>query len=166
MKKAERAIDPVVNPDLSYRGQGELVLTPPEAIVVHCSDYRFQAAIQEFLRQGLNLSSYDVLAIPGGAHFASMGDLMPKHLKVGKQSLRFLIKHHRPHRLILIDHADCAFFMHRLAFFFPEPSLNEKQIANLRKGRDVLQDWFSKVTVDAYFAEIHGDHSVSFTKIA
>jgi hypothetical protein len=147
-------------------GQVDLVLTPPEAIVVHCSDYRFQAAIQEFLRQGLSIRSYDLLAIPGGAHFASMGDLMPKHLKVGRQSLKFLIEFHQPQRLILIDHADCAFFKHRLAFFFSEPSLSEKQIANLRKARRVLQGWFPDVAVDAYFADARADHPVSFTKIA
>jgi len=155
-----------MSPDASYRGQVGLVLTPPEAIVVHCSDYRFQAAIQEFLCEGLNIHSYDLLAIPGGAHFASMGDLMPKHLKVGKQSLRFLIEYHQPKRLILIDHADCAFFKHQLAFFFSEPSFNEKQIANLRKACRVLQGWFSKVTVEAYFAEAPDNRSVSFTKIA
>ena len=151
---------------MSYSGRAGLVLTPPEAVVVHCCDYRFQAAIPEFLRQGLAISSYDLLAIPGGVHFASMGDFLPKHLRVHKQSLKFLIEFHKPERLILIDHTDCAFFKHRLAFFFSEPSFTEKQIANLRKARTVVQDWFPTLTVDAYFAEAQGDHSVSFTRIA
>lgn len=155
-----------MNSEPTYAGQVDLVIQPPEAVVVHCSDYRFQAAIQEFLRQELIIHSYDLLAIPGGAHVASMGDLLPKHLKVCKQSLKFLIESHHPNRLILIDHADCAFFKHRLAFFFTEPSFNENQIANLKKARRVLQDWFPEVSVDAYFAEAHGGQRVSFTRIA
>jgi hypothetical protein len=155
-----------MNAERSHSGKIALTRTPPEALVVHCSDYRFQAAIQEFLYQGLSLHSYDLLAIPGGAHFASTGAMLPKHHAVGKQSLTFLIEFHQLKRLIFIDHADCVFFKNRLAFFFPDPSFNEKQIANLRKAMGVVRDWFPLVAVDAYLAEAQVDHSVSFTRIA
>jgi hypothetical protein len=149
----------------SYLSQVALVTTPPEAVVVHCSDFRFQAAIHDFVQTELRLHSYDLLAVPGGPHFASAGNFLPKHYTVGKQHLKFLIEFHQLKRCVLIDHADCAFFKHRLSFFFPEPSFNEKQIANLRKAHGVVQDWFPKVTVEAYFAEALGDQPVSFSRI-
>lgn len=156
-----------MKPELAYQSKVGLIAGSPEAVVIHCCDYRFQAAMREFVLEGLGIRSYDVVALPGGAHFASMEMevLIPKQMKVGKDSLKFLIEHHQPERLILIDHADCAFFKDRLAFFFSEPSLNDRQRANMKKAHDVLQDWFPRVTVETYFAEASGDHSVSFTKI-
>ncbi|MBI3951122.1 MAG: hypothetical protein HY314_11795 [Acidobacteria bacterium] len=154
-----------MNREPGYQGQVPLVTTPPEAVIIHCSDYRFQAAIHEFLQAELELRSYDVLAVPGGPHFASASDWLPKHFTVGKQNLRFLIEFHQLKRLILIDHSDCAFFKHRLAFFFSEPSMNDKQIANLRKARRVVQDWFPTLMVGAYFAEAPGTEPVRFIKI-
>jgi carbonic anhydrase len=145
-----------------------LITERPDAVVVHCSDYRFQTVIRDFLQQGLDIASYDLLALPGGPHFAStaMEIVVPKQQQVGKDSLRFLIEQHDITRVILVDHSDCAFFRERLAFFFSEPSPSQKQLAKLRTACDVLRDWFPKVTVEAYFAEAREDHLVRFTKVA
>jgi hypothetical protein len=159
------AMDCKVNIEGDPQGTTPLVLTPPEAVVVHCSDYRFRAATQEFLRRELGLHSYDLLALPGGPHFASMWDLLPKHYTVGKQHMAFLIRGHELKRIILIDHSDCSFFKHRLSFFYPEPSFNEKQIANLKRAGGVIRDWFPTLTVNAYFAEAQGDASVRFVPV-
>lgn len=153
-----------MNPASGHRGPVGLVLTPPEAVVVHCSDYRFQAAIQTFLRT-ITTHSYDLLAVPGGAHFAAAGYFLPKHHAVGKYHLKLLIELHHLKRCILIDHADCAFFKQRLAFFFAEPSLKEKQLANLRKAHAVVQEWFPTLLVDAYFAQAGDERLVDFSRI-
>jgi hypothetical protein len=149
----------------AYRGAVDLIAGSPVAIVIHCSDYRFQEAIPEFLREGLAIDSYDLFVIPGGAHFASIGDLMPKHLKVGKQSLKFLVERHQPRQLILIDHADGVFFKEEMSYFFIGHTLNERQTASLKKARGELQEWFPRMIVDAYFAEAQGHEPVHFLKI-
>jgi predicted metallo-beta-lactamase superfamily hydrolase len=150
-----------MNPELSPT---HLVLTPPEAVVIHCSDYRFQAAIRTFLGT-ITTHSFDVLVIPGGPHFAAAHYFLPKQHTVGKQHIKFLVEFHQLKRLILIDHADCGFFKHYLSHFHAEPTPNEKQTANLKKACAIIQEWFPTLLVDAYFAEVHGADSVRFIKM-
>jgi hypothetical protein len=136
-----------------------------EAVVIHCSDHRFQQGFREFLSEGLGLGSYALLAIPGGGHFSSMGDLLPKFAKVGMQSLKFLVRRSGANRIILIAHDDCLYFKEMLQFFFTEPDLNGKQLANLKRGRRVLLEWFPRARVELYFAGADSTGSLQFLSV-
>jgi hypothetical protein len=136
----------------------------PEALVLHCSDHRFQTAFNEFLTHGLELRSYGLLSIPGGGHFISLETYLPKFAKIGFQSVSFLVKRSRPRRIILIGHDDCLFFKERAQFFFFEADLNEKQFANLKKAREVIHSRYPDLAVDIYFADVQKD-SVQFVKV-
>lgn len=136
-----------------------------QAIVIHCSDHRFQASFREFLTDGLGLQSYGLLAIPGGGHFIPLEQYLPKFAKAGLQSLSFLVKRAKPDRIILIGHADCLFFKERFQYFFMEADLNERQAANLRKARRLLRERFPDVVVEAYFADLEPTGSVSFVAL-
>jgi hypothetical protein len=136
-----------------------------EAVVVHCSDHRFQQGFREFLSEGLGLSSYALLAIPGGGHFSSMGDLLPKFAKVGMQSLKFLVRRSGANRIVLIAHDDCLYFKEHLQYFFNERDLNEKQLANLRRARRVLLEWFPGARVELYFGDADSVGSLRFLSV-
>lgn len=136
-----------------------------DAVVIHCSDHRFQQGFREFLSEGLGLGSYAVLAIPGGGHFSSMADLLPKLAKVGMQSLKFLVTRTGANRIVLIAHDDCLYFKEVLQFFFTEPDLNEKQLANLKRARRVLLEWFPRARVELYFAGADSTGSLQFVSI-
>lgn len=136
-----------------------------EAVVIHCSDHRFQQGFREFLSEGLGLGSFALLAMPGGGHFSSMGDLLPKFAKVGLQSLKFLVTRSGANRIILIAHDDCLYFKEVLQFFFTEPDLNGKQLANLKRARRVLLEWFPGARVELYFAGADSTGSLQFLSV-
>jgi len=136
-----------------------------EAVVIHCSDHRFQQGFREFLLEGLGLGSYALLAIPGGGHFCTLGDLLPKFAKTGMQSLKFLIRRSGANRIILIAHDDCLFFKEQLQFFFTEADLNGKQLANLKRARPVLLEWFPRTRVELYFSDADPAGSLRFLSV-
>lgn len=136
-----------------------------DAVVIHCSDHRFQQGFREFLSQGLGLGSYALLAIPGGGHFGSMADMLPKLAKVGMQSLKFLVTRSGANRIILIAHDDCLYFKEVLQFFFTEPDLNKKQTANLTRARRVLMERYPRVSVELYFAAADSTGSLQFLSV-
>src|SRR5216117_224243 len=129
----------------------------PDALVIHCSDHRFQRSFREFLAEGLKLPSYALIAMPGGGHFLSLEYVLPKYANVGMQSVRFHLKRARPRRIVLIGHDDCLFFKERIQFYYSEPDLHAKQAANLRKARAIVEERFPGLPVELFFADTRPD---------
>jgi hypothetical protein len=148
-----------------YRTKSRRRTAANEAVVIHCSDHRFQGAFHEFLTEGLNLRTYALLAIPGGGHFASAEMYMPKFVKVGMQNLGFLVKRTGARRLVIFGHDDCLFFKEQLEFLYADGELDQKQFANLVKARSVFRERFPKVGVEIYFADGLGEDSIQFLRI-
>jgi hypothetical protein len=138
----------------------------PEALVVHCSDHRFQAGFREFLAMGLGLSTYALIATPGGGHFLTLEHVLPKVAKIGRQSMAFHVDRARPRRIVLVGHDDCLFFRERVEFFVRGPDLNAKQAANLRRARAIAVERFPGLPVDLFFAHALADGSLEFTAVA
>ncbi len=67
-----------------------LIEAAPEAIVVHCSDPRFQRAFAEFIQNELALrsGSYIPLAISGGVGSLAEPLKLPKEFRFMKERLR------------------------------------------------------------------------------
>jgi len=126
--------------------------TAAEALVLHCSDHRFQASFHEFLTAGLGLRRYALVAVPGGGHLLAAASFLPKLAKTAWQSLSFLVERGRPRRVVLIAHDDCLFFKERLQFLPPSGTPRVKQEASLRRARQALQETFPELPVDLYFA--------------
>jgi hypothetical protein len=150
---------------LAYRSSGKREEPAAEAVVIHCSDHRFQGVFREFLAEGLKLGAYGLLALPGGGHFIPLEQWLPKFAKTGLQSLSFLVKRGKPRKVILIGHDDCLFFKERVQFFFPEADLNQKQLANLRQARRAVRERFPELAVELYFADAQPDGAVQFLRI-
>src|SRR5882672_9710701 len=117
--------------EIVYRSKAGRTTLANQAVAVHCSDQRFQNAFHEFLTEGLGLVSYGLIAIPGGGHFTSLTEIMPKFAKVGFQSLSFMIQRTGARRIILVGHEDCLFFGEMLRFYFPDAHMHDKQFASL-----------------------------------
>jgi hypothetical protein len=137
----------------------------PEALVLHCSDHRFQEANREFHAEGLRLPSYALISMPGGGHFLSLERVLPKYAKIGSQALAFHVKRARPGRIVVIAHDDCLFFKEKAQFFFVEAAFAEKQAANLRRARAVLQERFPGLPIELYYAAAEPDGPVRFTPV-
>ena len=139
--------------------------TAAQAVVLHCSDHRFQASFHDFLTEGLRLASYALQSVPGGGHFVTLEHFMPKFFNINLQSLSFLVKRTRSPRVVLIGHDDCLFFKERVQYFFTEPEFNRKQIANLRKAQNALTERLPGKLIELYFADSLDDGSVEFRRV-
>jgi hypothetical protein len=151
--------------DTVYTSKARRTTVANRAVAIHCSDHRFQDAFREFLTEGLGLISYALIAIPGGGHFTSLTEIMPKFAKVGFQSLSFLIQRTGARRIILVGHEDCLFFKEILRFYFAEAHLHDKQFTSLRKASRALRERFEGQSVELYFADASSDNRIQFLKI-
>jgi hypothetical protein len=85
----------------------------PEAIVIYCSDPRFQPAFREFIQKELGLAEgqYIPLVIGGGAGVLAHRDQLPKDFKVLKDRLEMhLARFSSIRRVVLINHEDCQYY--------------------------------------------------------
>ncbi len=85
----------------------------PEAVVIHCSDPRFQAAFEEFIASELCLAKgqFIPIVVGGGAGVLGHPEQLPKEFKFLKDRL----EHYRTlfpsvRRIILINHEECRYY--------------------------------------------------------
>jgi hypothetical protein len=121
-------------------------------VVVHCSDPRYQPHFQEFLRRGLGLNRYGLVAIPGGVQTLTLVEYLPKFAWSGWRWMKFMMELTDPTRIVLITHDDCRWYLDRR---FVEPArARERQIQDLRSVRSAILERFGDVQVDLYYATL------------
>jgi len=126
----------------------------PDALVIHCSDPRFQKHFHEFLRAGLGLDTYGLVAVPGGAHFLTLLDYLPKFSWVGWRWVQFLVELARPRRIVLIAHDDCRWYQDMR--FRHGDEWKRAALSDLLKVRGGFRERFGPIGVETYFARIEG----------
>ena len=130
-----------------------------DVVVVHCSDPRYQPHFQEFLRTGLGLERYALVAVPGGPQFLTLAEYLPKFSWVGWRWIKFLVDQSRPRRVILIVHDDCLWYRD-LRFWQHGGDWKGAALSDLAKVRDGLRARFGSLSVETYFARIDGGEVV------
>ena len=156
----------MTGPFQAYRAPGRREETPAEAVVVHCSDHRFQAGFHDFLTAGLGLRRYALVAVPGGGHVLAAASYLPKFARTTWQGLSFLVERARPGRVVLVAHDDCLYFKERLAFLPPPGPAKDKQAASLRRARRALQETFPDLPVELYYADTAPDGALHFEGVS
>jgi hypothetical protein len=85
----------------------------PAAIVIHCSDPRFQSAFAQFAEHelGLKTGEYIPIIVGGGAGVLGHPEQLPKEFKFIKERL----EHYRQifptaRRIVLINHEGCRYY--------------------------------------------------------
>lgn len=124
-------------------------------VVIHCSDPRYQPHFQEFLRQGLDVPRYALLAIPGGAQTLTLIDYLPKFSWSGWRWLKFLVNLTQPERVIVISHDDCRWYLDNR--FADASRARARQFDDLRRVRTGLAERFGVATVELYHATMEGE---------
>jgi hypothetical protein len=85
----------------------------PEAVVIHCSDPRFQAAFEQFIATELGLAkgNYIPIVVGGGASVLGHPEQLPKEFKFLKERLE-LYRSVFPtvRRVVLINHENCHYY--------------------------------------------------------
>lgn len=131
-------------------------------VVIHCSDPRYQPHFQDFLRHGLSVSRYALLAIPGGAQTLTLVDYLPKFAWSGWRWMKFLVNLTRPERVIVISHDDCRWYLDNR--FADAAHARERQLEDLRRVRDGLAERFGVTHVELYYATMEGEQ-VAFAAV-
>lgn len=130
-------------------------------LVVHCSDYRFRRAFNEFIEQTLAIAEYDRIAVPGGPQFLVALDYLPKFGWVGIRWTRFLVEMHGLKRVVLIAHEDCGWYRH---VHGSHAELEARQREDLHRAREQLREILPGITVATYLATLH-DGKIGFLHV-
>ena len=127
-------------------------------IVVHCSDPRYQPHFQDFLRNGLGLTHYALLATPGGVHHLTLTEYLPKFSWAGRRWVKFLADLVQPERIVLIGHDDCRWYK-GTQFLHLHGGTDDAQHADLRRLKAELRDRLPGSAVECWFARLDGSEA-------
>ena len=153
-----------------------LVVTPPRAVVIYCSDPRFQKAYAEFIRTDLGLGDGEFIPLATLGGIASLTEplRLPKDFKFMKDRLEFIFENFKTvNRFILINHEDCRHYeglksvIGRL-FLQHVKSMSERQTNDLKTVAKLLLDYaVPGMQVELYYARFSPGEprSVVFEKI-
>lgn len=145
-----------------YRTSPHGLKQESRVVAVHCSDPRYQWHFHEFLRNGLGVREYGLVAVPGGPQLLARLDFLPKFSWAGWRWMKFLIDLMKPERVILINHDDCRWYFSTLQASDPE-RVRARQLADLRGIQREFSDRFAG-QIEAYFARIE-DGSATFERV-
>ena len=149
---------------MSYTSSIPFEAVPLRDLVVHGSDGRVGRHVDDFLRDGLGLSNYDRMALPGGpACFAGHPAAHVQQANVTEE-LRFLVEAHELERVVLITHQGCGFYRNRMKL--PDDELERRQKADLQKAADAIREFTSIDNIQGFFLRIADDDAVSFEPVA
>ena len=137
----------------TFQLESKLKRAETEILVIHCGDYRFQAAFYEFLNHALTLNeNYDLMVIPGGPLSLTLLDYLPKFSWASWKWFRFFVEKHRIRRLILIQHQDCAWYQTMPLHLHASPDLRQRQEQDLERVKTSMKKDFPNLTVELYYA--------------
>ena len=145
-----------------YRTSPHGVQSEAGVIVVHCSDPRYQWHFHEFLRHGLGVREYGLIAVPGGPQLLARLEFLPKFSWAGWRWLKFLVDLTKPERVIVINHEDCRWYSSLLRATDPE-LVRRRQLADLREIQREFGERFSGL-IEAYYARIQ-DGAAAFERV-
>ena len=133
---------------------------PQQAVVViQCSDPRYQAHCHDFVQNGLHVSQYALLAIPGGAQSLTLVNYLPKFAWAGWRWLKFLSNLTNPERVIVIAHHDCRWYFEN-RFVTGEEEARRRQVEDMGRVRAGLIERFGPLRVELFYATLGGDRAV------
>ncbi len=148
----------------------------PQAIVVYCSDNRFQRAFREFVGNELHLKEgeYIPMVISGGVASLSEPLRLPKEFKYIKDRLQFFLERFQTvNRVVLINHEDCRHYealKNSIGSIFLQhvQHISERQIHDLSTvAKTLLALGAPGLNVEVYYARLvkNGSMTVRFEKI-
>ena|SRR3989442_132213 len=136
-----------------YRTTAREAKSESGVMVVHCSDPRYQPHFQDFLRSGLHLERYGLIAVPGGPQLLTLSEYLPKFSWAGWRWIKFMTGLMQPERIILIAHDDCRWYLDQR--FWGQPAgLRERQIKDLQRVRGEIRERFPNSRVELFYARL------------
>jgi len=148
----------------------------PKAIVIHCSDPRFQKAFRDFIVNELHLhdGEYIPFVISGGVAALAEPQKLPKEFKFIKERIDLFTGLFKSiHRVVLINHEDCRHYdmlKSTLGSIFLQHAahMTDRQIKDLRNVAGMIMGFVAPgFQLETYYARIvrNGGVTVHFEKI-
>lgn len=158
----------------------KLMVGKPQALVVHCSDPRFQAAFKDFIGNNLNLKEGEYIPIVVPGSIASLGSnisvLLPKRQKVLLDNIKLMFERNQGEsmRLILINHEDCRSYAEIFSkirkYIAKLPDTIKREVDDLAFAAKIIRIAAGSFGVtcepELYLARIIKDNEVVFDKYA
>jgi hypothetical protein len=135
----------------------------PGALVVCCSDGRWHAQVQEFIRTFVS-DRPDLFAVPGGPAGLSVWSSSFDEARVAEKTLRFLAEKHQLQSVWLIAHSDCAYYY---AKYRPHDDefIRRRQREDLKRAAELIGSWYPQIAIHQIFARRQGTR-VLFTSLS
>ena len=130
----------------------------PDTLVITCGDARYLPHTLKFLEDDLKLPDFQIMAVPGGIQWLALPDILPKHEKVARWAIEFMVAAKGITRIVCIAHADCGAYqdsraLSTLAHLATGKTVAQHQVEQLRSVGRSLADSL-KVAVELYFASV------------
>lgn|SRR3989338_940251 len=136
-----------------------------DALVIHCSDPRFQDAFHDFIREELGLERPAVIVLPGSTASFGVQALLPKSWYALRNQIELMAEHNDFPRVILINHDDCKGYakIAKLIGGLQNVSISQrKHLQNLAKY--ILKDHLPNARAELYQARITQENTVRGVK--
>jgi hypothetical protein len=154
-----------VEPEVLQHGRRvyKIDTTPPSALVIHCSDARFQTAFRRFVTEDLGIRNYVPLVIGGSIHAFGSSQLLPKNFKVLWQQVKFFLRAAGLKQIIIINHDDCLWYK-SMSSLHSRVKLPTTGRIDLATAAETLLSDFAGIEVRSYWAGLDGD-TVTFSEV-
>jgi len=130
----------------------------PDTLVVFCSDGRWHAQIEEFVRERCSHRA-DLYAVPGGpAGFNPWGSTL-NDARAAENAIRFLREHHQLEWACLIAHEGCSYYRSKYGMLDAR-ALLQRQLDDLDRARETIIHWFPELKVLKVFAYLEAGRVV------
>jgi hypothetical protein len=140
-----------------YESRCEWRVERSPTLVIACADGRWRDHIEDFASNALKIDpAYDLLMVPGGAEPLALADLIPKDFNFLRRRLDMLVRAHGSRRIVIIAHENCGWYRERRIGPFTA-DLKGRQLADVRQARARMQEWFTGVAIETYYARVAGD---------
>lgn len=127
---------------------------PVDALVVYCSDPRFQKAFRHFLKNELGIKNPAPLSLGGSIHpFGQRAEFM-ENFQMLRQQIKFFLEEGKISRVVIINHDDCQWYK-KFKGEISSAAIQQKMIRDLLSAAEYITDNFS-VKVETYFARLNG----------
>jgi carbonic anhydrase len=144
-------------------GTYKIDTTPPEALVVYCSDPRFQTAFRRFVTEELGIKNYAPLTIGGSIHAFGARTILPDNFKVLWKQIEFFVKVMGVGQVIVFNHEDCRWYQ-EMAAFYSGIKLPVKGKVDLSDTARALRSDFAGIEVRSFWAGLDGDR-ITFSEV-
>lgn len=129
-----------------------------DALVIHCSDSRFQDAFHNFLREELSLKRPAIIVLPGSTASFGVQVFFPKRWYALRNQIELMAELNDFSRVIIINHDDCLGYASVAKFLGGLANISTSQHKHIKgMAGYILREYLPNAQVELYQAKLVQD---------